>query len=243
VAGGVLLGGAVGAGASSAYLGSTAKDKFEAWRRERERDQDALIARMREFEDTDDSSSESDEDTDTIAEWGYNDWNGGYGDTDMDQSSSSESDEDTDKIVKWGYNDWNGWRQEQGMLCRTDEDCWMDSNLACARNDMDFEVDHKWFGGDWAKIIGQCECTVGQWDQEQLQCQQMAEEEEEEVRPSGGFWGSARSTAADRRKNRTGRKTKPGFFAGTAGILVIVLIVGTGICCFLGIYAKLCKTG
>ena len=50
----------------------------------------------------------------------------------------------------------------------------------------------------------------------------MAEEEEEEVRPSGGFWGSARSTAADRRKNRTGRKTKPGFFAGTAGILVTI---------------------
>jgi len=126
---------------------------------------------MREFEDTDDSSSESDEDTDTIAEWGYNDWNGGYGDTDMDQSSSSESDEDTDKIVKWGYNDWNGWRQEQGMLCRTDNDCWMDSNLACERNDFDFVLNRNWFGGDWNSIIGQCECRFGQWDHTQLQCQ------------------------------------------------------------------------
>ena len=30
------------------------------------------------------------------------------------------------------------------LMKRTDEDCWMDSNLACARNDMDFEVDRKW---------------------------------------------------------------------------------------------------
>jgi len=71
----------------------------------------------------------------------------------------------------WGYNDWNGWRQEQGMLCRTDNDCWMDSNLACERNDFDFVLNRNWFGGDWNSIIGQCECRFGQWDHTQLQCQ------------------------------------------------------------------------
>jgi len=71
----------------------------------------------------------------------------------------------------WGYNDWNGWRQEQGMLCRTDNDCWMDSNLACEGNDIDFVINRNWFGGDWERIIGQCECRFGQWDHNQLQCQ------------------------------------------------------------------------
>ena len=27
------------------------------------------------------------------------------------------------------------------------------------------------FGGDWVRIIGQCECRFGQWDHNQLQCQ------------------------------------------------------------------------
>ena len=38
----------------------------------------------------------------------------------------------------WGYNDWNRWRQDDGMLCRTSQDCkWIDPNLFC----QDFELD------------------------------------------------------------------------------------------------------
>merc|ERR1712110_644074 len=163
--------------------GSRATDKFEAWRRERERERDAwrreqddLIARNR-----DDSYSESYEDTDPIME--------SIG---------------TDPIMESRYSDWNGWRQEQGMLCRTDDDCWLDSNLACARNGMD-GVDHKWFGGDWQRVIGQCECSVGQWDNDQLQCQQVSFTLDSATTTTtttstttttrspgggGGFWGS-----------------------------------------------------
>merc|ERR1712203_1055799 len=71
----------------------------------------------------------------------------------------------------WGYNDWNRWLEEQGMLCRTTQDCWMDSNLECTNQDIDFKINENWFGGDWVRIIGQCECRFGQWDHNQLQCQ------------------------------------------------------------------------
>jgi len=202
----VAIGAAIGAGAYVAYTGSKARAKFEAWKRKQEMNHNALIARNRK-----------------------------YGDMDMDLSSSSESwDTDTDPYVEWVYNDWNGWREEQGMLCRTDDDCWMGSNLACERNDMEFEVDHNWFGGDWERIIGQCECTVGEWDHDELQCQQVA------ATSGGGFWGSARPGKRPAEQRPRGKK---GFFAGTAGILVILLMVGVGICCCAGIYSKFRKAG
>ena len=98
------------------------------------------------------------------------------------------------------------------MLTRTTQDCWMDSNLECTNQDIDFKINENWsdseilsnqailnklfgyysraqyqkqsklqnnfiihfdrrFGGDWVRIIGQCECRFGQWDHNQLQCQ------------------------------------------------------------------------
>ena len=103
----------------------------------------------------------------------------------------------------------------RAMSTRTTQDCWMDSNLECTNQDIDFKINENWsdsviliyqailsklfryyirdkyhhyekqsklqksfvvhfdcrFGGDWVRIIGQCECRFGQWDHNQLQCQ------------------------------------------------------------------------
>lgn len=64
----------------------------------------------------------------------------------------------------WGFNDWNRWRRSEGMLCRNDRDCqWLDKNFECSDYELTFTPSSFWFGGDFAKIRGQCECQDG-WD-------------------------------------------------------------------------------
>jgi len=94
------------------------------------------------------------------------------------------------------------------MLCRNDGDCWLDPNLECQDYELDFDINRGWFGGDYLAIVGACECRTGQWDDRQLQCQQV-------------FAG--------------------GFFAGVIGILVILLMIGVGICCCIGIACWFCR--
>ena len=37
------------------------------------------------------------------------------------------------------FDDWNGWREQQGMLCRNDNDCnWIDQSMYCQNRQMDF---------------------------------------------------------------------------------------------------------
>ena len=39
----------------------------------------------------------------------------------------------------WNYQQWNQWREQDGMLCRSDKDCkWIDPNLDCEDYELDF---------------------------------------------------------------------------------------------------------
>ena len=58
----------------------------------------------------------------------------------------------------WNFGDWDRWRREDGMLCRTDEDCsWLDPGLQCQGYELTWTPSPQWFGGG-ATIAGACEC-------------------------------------------------------------------------------------
>ena len=41
--------------------------------------------------------------------------------------------------LRWSFNDWNDWRENDGFLCRTNEDCnWIDSSMDCEDYDLTF---------------------------------------------------------------------------------------------------------
>jgi len=73
----------------------------------------------------------------------------------------------------WGFNDWNRWREQDGHLCRNNNDCtWLDRNLECEDYELDFSPVRAWYGGDFAAIVGQCDCRGGmEWDNRELECQ------------------------------------------------------------------------
>merc|ERR1719312_1533962 len=73
----------------------------------------------------------------------------------------------------WGFNDWNRWREQDGHLCRNNNDCtWLDRNLQCEDYELDFSPVRAWYGGDFAAIVGQCDCQGGmEWDNRELECQ------------------------------------------------------------------------
>ena len=73
----------------------------------------------------------------------------------------------------WRFEEWNSWRERDGMLCRTTEDCsWLDRNLLCQDYEMDISPSRAWFGGDLASIRGACQCRDGmEWDNYELQCE------------------------------------------------------------------------
>jgi len=75
----------------------------------------------------------------------------------------------------WGHRDYNRWREQDGMLCRSTQDCtWMDPNLLCQDYEMDFSMSRAWFGGDFMSIIGECECSRGMtWDNWELRCENL----------------------------------------------------------------------
>lgn len=74
----------------------------------------------------------------------------------------------------WGFGDWNRWRQAEGMLCRNDNDCrWLDQNFQCSDYELTFTPSSLWFGGDFAKIRGQCECRDGwDWAERDFRCEE-----------------------------------------------------------------------
>merc|ERR1712127_115613 len=49
----------------------------------------------------------------------------------------------------YNYGQWDSWRREQGMLCRTTADCWLDKQLECQDYELDFSINRGWFGGDY----------------------------------------------------------------------------------------------
>ena len=73
----------------------------------------------------------------------------------------------------WEFEDWNSWRLEDGMLCRSDRDCaWLEVNLLCQQYQLDFSPSPVWFGGDFASIVGTCQCRQGLvWTNSELLCE------------------------------------------------------------------------
>lgn len=73
----------------------------------------------------------------------------------------------------YGFNDWNRWREIDGFMCRDTNDCnWMDSRLYCQDYELDFRPSALWFGGDAARIVGECACPHGMvWDNREMECE------------------------------------------------------------------------
>ena len=77
----------------------------------------------------------------------------------------------------WGFDDWDDWRQADGMLCRTSDDCrWVDQSMRCE----DWETRRTgfssgWFGGVPALAIrGECACPEGKFfDDNDMDCKQI----------------------------------------------------------------------
>lgn len=74
----------------------------------------------------------------------------------------------------WGFNDWDDWREADGMLCRTSNDCkWVDQSMRCE----DWEIRRTgfssgWFGGvPTVAIRGECACPEGTFfDDDDMDC-------------------------------------------------------------------------
>jgi len=70
------------------------------------------------------------------------------------------------------FEEWDSWRQEDGILCRDTDDCWLDERLTCtyypvART----KINPRWFGGDITSIRGTCQCDdKSRWDEDDLNC-------------------------------------------------------------------------
>jgi len=72
----------------------------------------------------------------------------------------------------YDFDDWNDWREADGFLCRSDNDCeWIDDNLSCEDYELDFTPSAGWYGGDVISIRGECSCREGTvWNNGQLSC-------------------------------------------------------------------------
>merc|ERR1712192_207074 len=70
------------------------------------------------------------------------------------------------------FEEWDTWRQDNGILCRDNDDCWLDERLTC--NDYALvraDINHGWFGGDTIAIRGTCQCDdYSWWDDDDLSC-------------------------------------------------------------------------
>ena len=95
---------------------------------------------------------------------------------------------------RYGFNDWNRWREIDGFMCRDSNDCnWIDRDLYCQDYELDFQPSVRetcvchcisdlqafgilfqalWFGGDVARIVGECACPHGMvFDNREMQCE------------------------------------------------------------------------
>ena len=74
----------------------------------------------------------------------------------------------------WNFDSWDNWREADGMLCRTSNDCkWIDQSMRCE----DWEVRRTefssgWFGGGFTVAIrGECACPEGTFfDDDDMDC-------------------------------------------------------------------------
>jgi len=61
--------------------------------------------------------------------------------------------------VHWDFDDWDRWRTEDGMLCRSGNDCtWLNEKLECDDYQIGWDTASDWFNGDTVNILGTCDC-------------------------------------------------------------------------------------
>lgn len=96
-------------------------------------------------------------------------WGGGSSSTHISIGGSSSI---RRSRPRYEFNDWNDWREADGFLCRSNNDCkWVDDNLNCEDYELDFNPAAGWFGGDTVSIRGECTCEQGlRWNEDQLSC-------------------------------------------------------------------------
>merc|ERR1712080_598854 len=99
------------------------------------------------------------------------------------------------------FHDWDDWREVDGMLCRTSNDCnWINPQLYCQDYEVKFNtfgaINQNWFGGrdQLLRIVGECACPPGTFlDDDNFRCVQV----NQFFAPSGSesqfahapFWG------------------------------------------------------
>jgi len=73
---------------------------------------------------------------------------------------------------KYKFEEWDSWRQQNGILCRDTDDCWMDEQLECSDYELvRTDIHEGWFGGDVIAIRGTCQCNdFTWWDDDDLSC-------------------------------------------------------------------------
>jgi len=147
-------------------------------------------------------------------------WGGGSSSTHITIGGSSSS---SIRRPRYQFNDWNNWREADGFLCRSNDDCkWVDNNLNCEDYEFDFTPAAGWFGGDTVTIRGECNCEPGYiWNENQLSC---------DLRRIGG-----------QRINVNGGQQINGSLA-IGAIIGIVIACLIGFCCCCGICCLIGKT-
>ena len=73
----------------------------------------------------------------------------------------------------YDFDDWNEWREDDGMLCRNNDDCtWINFHLYCKSYELDFTPNRGWLGENAARIKGECECRAPwmSFDRDDLEC-------------------------------------------------------------------------
>ena len=77
----------------------------------------------------------------------------------------------------WGFDDWDNWREADGMLCRTSDDCrWVDQSMLCEEwETRRTGFSSGWFGGvPILAIRGECACPEGKFfDDNDMDCKQI----------------------------------------------------------------------
>jgi len=102
-------------------------------------------------------------------------WGGGYSSSSSSHHISISSGSSIGRRPRYEFNDWNSWREADGFLCRSNDDCrWVDQNLNCEDYELDFSPARGWFGGDTVSIRGECTCEEGYtWNENQLSCDRL----------------------------------------------------------------------
>ena len=59
---------------------------------------------------------------------------------------------------RYNFDDWNRWREADGMLCRTNADCWADPHMHCQDYELTFKPSADWFNNQSVQIVGECAC-------------------------------------------------------------------------------------